>query len=143
MFVPASVCPGFSSWQGAMSSAATIAKTPAPPYYAVIFTSLRTDFDQVYGQMAQRMIALAFQMPGFLGVESVRSADGLGMTVSYWQSEDAIRRWKAHSEHRIAQEAGRKIWYSDYVLRVARVERAYGMVTNWAAHWLIVVRVIA
>ena len=77
--------------------------------------------------MGQRMIALAFQMPGFLGVESVRSADGLGITVSYWQSEDAIRRWKARSEHRIAQAAGRKVWYADYIFRVAKVERAYGM----------------
>jgi len=85
-----------------MTSAATIAKTPAPPYYAVIFTSQRTDFDQGYGQMAERMIALVFQMPGFLKVESVRNTDGLGITVSYWQSEDAIRNWKAHSEHRIA-----------------------------------------
>jgi heme-degrading monooxygenase HmoA len=134
MFAPASFCPGASSWQGAMSSAATIAKTPAPPYYAVIFTSLRTDGDQGYDEMAQRMIALAFQMPGFLGVESVRSADGLGITVSYWQSEDAIRQWKAHSEHRLVQEAGGKIWYSDYVVRVAKVERVYGMVTNKAAH---------
>jgi len=58
------------------------------------------------------------------------SADGLGITVSYWQSEDAIPRWKTHSEHRIAQEVGRKIWYSDYVLRVAGVERAYGMLTT-------------
>ena len=130
MFAPASFCPGFSSWQSAMSSAATIAKTPAAPYYAVIFTSQRTDVDQGYEQMAQRMIALAFQMPGFLGVESVRSADGLGITVSYWQSEDAIRRWKAHSAHTIAQEAGRNMWYSDYVLRVAKVERAYGIITN-------------
>jgi heme-degrading monooxygenase HmoA len=69
-------------------------------------------------------------MPGFLGVESVRSADGLGITVSYWQSECAIRRWKIYAEHRIAQEVGRKIWYSDYVLRVAKVERAYRMVTT-------------
>src|SRR5215469_8851038 len=112
MFAPASFCPDFSSWQEAMSSAATIAKTPAPPYYAVIFTSQRTDVDQGYDQMAQRMIALAFQMPGFLGMESVRSAHGLGITVSYWESEDAIRRWKTHSEHRIAQEAGGNIRYS-------------------------------
>ena len=94
-------------------------------------TSQRTDVDQGYDQMAQRMIALAFQMPGFLGVESVRSADRLGITVSYWRSEDAIRRWKTHSAHTIGQEAGRNMWYSDYVLRVAKVERAYGMITDY------------
>jgi len=114
-----------------MTSTATIAKTPVAPYYAVIFTSQRTDVDQGYDQMAQRMIALAFQMPGFLGVESVRSADRLGITVSYWRSEDAIRRWKTHSAHTIGQEAGRNMWYSDYVLRVAKVERAYGMITDY------------
>lgn len=76
--------------------------------------------------MADRMVALGSQMPGFLGVESVRGADGLGITVSYWESEDAIRKWKAHSEHQVAQETGKKVWYADYVIRVAKVERAYG-----------------
>jgi heme-degrading monooxygenase HmoA len=72
------------------------------------------------------MVALASQMPGFLGVQSARNADGLGITVSYWESEDAIRRWKAHSEHQVAQATGKKVWYADYVIQVARVERAYG-----------------
>ncbi len=75
--------------------------------------------------MADHMVTLASQMPGFLGVESVRGADGLGITVSYWQSEDAIRGWKAHSEHQVAQATGKKVWYADYTIRVARVERAY------------------
>ena len=76
--------------------------------------------------MAERMIELASQQPGFLGVETVRGADGLGITVSYWASENAIRKWKANAEHRIAQETGQKVWYADYRLRIAKVEPAYG-----------------
>ena len=76
--------------------------------------------------MAERMVELAAQQPGFLGVESARDAGGLGITVSYWESEEAIAGWKANAEHRVAQETGRKTWYSDYQLRVARVEREYG-----------------
>jgi heme-degrading monooxygenase HmoA len=99
-----------------------IATTPKPPYYAVIFTSLRTDGDRGYGHMTE----LAAQQPGFLGVESVRNTDGLAITVSYWTSEEMIAAWKAHAEHRIAQETGQRVWYSDYHLRVAKMERAYG-----------------
>ena len=106
-----------------------IAKTPEPPYYAVIFTSLRTEGDHGYGHMADRMVELASQQPGFLGVESARTADGLGITVSYWESEEAIAAWKAHTEHKVARETGQKVWYSDYYLRVARVERGYGRTT--------------
>jgi heme-degrading monooxygenase HmoA len=104
----------------------TIAQTPEPPYYAVIFTSLRTQSERGYGSTAERMIELASQQPGFLGVESARTTDGLGITVSYWASEDAIASWKAHSEHKLAQETGQRVWYADYFLRVARVERDYG-----------------
>lgn len=108
-----------------MSSAA-IASTPKPPYYAVIFTSLRTEGDRGYNEMAERMEALAGQQPGFLGVESARGPDGLGLTVSYWESEEAIAAWKAHADHGMAQATGRRVWYEDYQVRVARVERAYG-----------------
>jgi heme-degrading monooxygenase HmoA len=107
-----------------------IATTPPPPYYAVIFTSLRTEGDDGYGHMAERMVALAAEQPGFLGVESARGADGLGITVSYWESEEAIAAWKAQSEHRIAQETGKRKWYADYQLRVAKVERAYKKATQ-------------
>jgi len=103
-----------------------IANTPEPPYYAVIFTSLRTAGDRGYEKMAEQMIELASQQPGFLGVETVRGADGLGITVSYWASENAIKNWKANAEHRVAQETGQKVWYADYRLRIAKVERAYG-----------------
>ena len=100
------------------------AKTPQPPYFAVIFTSQRTDVDDGYGAMGDRMVELASQQPGFLGVESVRDASGLGITVSYWTSLEAIAAWKANSEHRVAQASGRRKWYEHFALRVSRVERA-------------------
>ncbi len=105
----------------------TFAQTPEPPYYAVVFTSKRTDGDQGYGNTAERMVELAQQQPGFLGAESVR-ADGFGITVSYWRDEAAIAAWKQHAEHRLAQESGKAKWYADYVVRVCKVERAYGTV---------------
>ena len=104
----------------------TIADTPPPPYYAVVFTSQRTPGDDGYGAMAQRMVDLAREQPGFLGVESVRGADGMGITVSYWESEEAIKHWKANGEHLVAQKKGYQQWYAEYFLRVAKVERDYG-----------------
>jgi len=108
-----------------MTSAQPLAKTPSPPYYAVIFASRRTDGDRGYDRMAERMAGLASQMPGFLGVESVRDVDGFGITVSYWESEGAIQQWKAHAEHQIAQRTGKTVWYTDYIVRVAKVQREY------------------
>src|ERR1043165_5014516 len=99
-------------------SADLLAKTPNPPYYAVIFTSQRTAVDDGYDRTAVRMIELAEQMPGFLGVESARSSDALGITVSYWLDEASIRAWREHAEHKIAQERGNKVWYEDYFLRI-------------------------
>ena len=101
------------------------AHTPAPPYFAVIFSSTRTAVDDGYGAVADRMAELAQQQPGFLGVESVRGADGFGITVSYWTSLESIAAWKAHAEHRVAQETGRRKWYQQFETRIARVERAY------------------
>ncbi|TCW41550.1 heme-degrading monooxygenase HmoA [Laceyella sacchari] len=76
---------------------------PTPPNYAVIFTSVRTEGeDQGYGKMVEQMVELAKQQPGFLGVESVRIANGFGITVSYWESEEAMRAWKGHAAHQIA-----------------------------------------
>jgi heme-degrading monooxygenase HmoA len=72
------------------------------------------------------MIDLARAQPGFLGVESARDADGFGITVSYWESEEAIRAWKSHAEHQVAQATGRDVWYEQFEVRIARVERAYG-----------------
>lgn len=102
----------------------TIAETPEPPYVAVIFTSLRTDGDDGYGEMSRRMGELAAQQPGFLGVESAR--EGVGITVSYWESEETARAWKRDVEHLEAQRLGRERWYSSYRVRVATVTRAYG-----------------
>jgi heme-degrading monooxygenase HmoA len=103
------------------------ARTPKPPYYAVIFTSLRTQADDAgYAQTAQEMVDLAAQQPGFLGVETARDEGGLGITVSYWASIEAISAWKSHADHATAQRLGRELWYRAYELRVARVERAYG-----------------
>jgi heme-degrading monooxygenase HmoA len=110
-------------------TAAAFAKTPRPPYYAVIFTSLRTAGENEYGKTADRMVELAAQQPGFLGVESVRDIDGFGITVSYWDSTEAIAAWKAQAEHVIAQETGKRLWYERYELRIAKVERAYAKAT--------------
>jgi heme-degrading monooxygenase HmoA len=107
------------------SSPGALASTPEPPYYAVIFTSVRTDGDgDQYARTADEMVRLASEQPGFLGVESVRDASGVGITVSYWESLEAIAAWRAHGEHLVAQRAGRQSWYESYALRVCKVERA-------------------
>jgi len=97
-----------------------------PPYWAVIFTSQRTDGDQGYAAMAEEMDRLAKQQPGYLGVESVRAADGAGVTVAYYRTEADARAWKAVAGHLEAQRLGREKWYRAYRVRVARVEREYG-----------------
>lgn len=110
-----------------MSPAVQPARTPEPPYYAVIFTSMRTGGDRGYDAMAGRMVELAAAQPGFLGVETARDpGTGLGLTVSYWASAEAIRAWRENAAHQIAQETGQRVWYADYQVRVAKVERAYG-----------------
>jgi heme-degrading monooxygenase HmoA len=104
-----------------------LARTPQPPYYAVIFASVRTARDdEGYGKAAERMAQLASVQPGYLGVDSVRGANGVGITVSYWSSEEAIAAWRRNAEHTLTREQGRKNWYEEYELRVAKVERAYG-----------------
>jgi Uncharacterized enzyme involved in biosynthesis of extracellular polysaccharides len=100
-----------------------IAKTPAPPYYAVIFTSIRTDIDEGYGLTANAMVSLAEKQPGFLGVESARN--DVGITVSYWVDLDSIKQWKSNSEHLLAQKLGRDKWYKTFKTRIAKVERDY------------------
>jgi heme-degrading monooxygenase HmoA len=102
-----------------------IADLPAPPYYAVIFTSLRADEDaDGYGETAGEMLRLAAEEPGYLGIESARA--GMGITISYWRDLDAIARWKRNADHLVAQRRGREGWYERYAVRIARVERAYG-----------------
>lgn len=102
-----------------------LAQTPKPPYYAVIFTSVRTDGDKGYGKTADRMIELAVLQPGFLGAESAR--EEVGITVSYWQDLESIKQWKANTEHLEAQKTGRKLWYESFKVRISKVERDYGL----------------
>jgi heme-degrading monooxygenase HmoA len=102
------------------------ARTPDPPYLAVIFTSRLSPDDAGYAAMGAEMEALAAKQPGYLGIESARGADGVGITVSYWRDEESVRAWKAVARHRAAQAAGRAQWYEHFEVRVARVERAYG-----------------
>ena len=102
-----------------------IANTPEPPYYAVIFTSLRHEGDEGYSAMANAMTELAKEQAGYLGIESAR--DGLGITVSYWASLEAIKNWKEHTKHMAAQRLGKEKWYSSFKTRICKVERDYGM----------------
>ncbi|WP_305404614.1 antibiotic biosynthesis monooxygenase family protein [Photobacterium leiognathi] len=102
-----------------------LANTPKPPYYAVIFTSVRTAGDNGYGEAANRMIELAEQQPGYLGAESAR--EDVGITVSYWANLESIKNWKANTEHREAQKTGRKLWYESFKVRISKVERDYGI----------------
>jgi heme-degrading monooxygenase HmoA len=104
-----------------------IAATPAPPYVAVLFTSLRTpEEDAGYDAMAAEMERLSASQPGYLGIESARGADGFGITISYWRDAAAARAWKAVAEHLGAQKLGRERWYRAYRVRIAEVVRDYG-----------------
>ena len=100
-----------------------IANTPEPPYYAVIFSSLRNDDIEGYAETAACMVELAALQPGFLGVELAR--EDLGITISYWSDLESIKKWKAHAEHLEAQKLGMDKWYSNYMTRIALVERDY------------------
>ena len=105
----------------------TAAQTPKTPYYAFIISAQRTNGDEGYGETAARMDALATTMPGYLGIESARDEEGYGITVSYVESEEAIKNWKQNAEHLEAQRRGIESWYTDYMVPVAKVERAYSM----------------
>ena len=93
------------------------------PYYAVIFTSNRTEGDQGYPNMASEMENLVKTQPGFLGVESAKEA--IGITVSYWKDLESIARWKEHTNHILAQTKGKSHWYEKYSVRICKVEREY------------------
>ena len=101
-----------------------ITKTPEPPYYAVIFTSHRTEGDNGYGKVADKMVELASKQPGFLGVESAR--ESVGITVSYWADLKSIKGWKQNTEHILAQKRGKEVWYKEFKTRISKVERDYG-----------------
>lgn len=92
-------------------------------YYAVIFTSIRTEGEDGYAEMAERMEQLAKQQAGFIGMESAR--DVLGITISYWDTLENIRAWKEQSDHLMAQQFGREKWYSRYTVRICKVEHEY------------------
>jgi heme-degrading monooxygenase HmoA len=101
-----------------------LAQTPEPPYYAVIFSTIRKEGDHGYHEMAEKMVKLAATMPGYLGVDSARSE--IGITVSYWRDLESIKHWRQDIEHTEARNLGREKWYSTYQLRIAKVEHAYG-----------------
>ena len=101
-----------------------IANTPEPPYYAVIFTSIRTSDDSGYSEAAKQMADLAALQPGFLGFESARNE--IGITVSYWDNLESIRNWKNNAEHLLVQQKGKNSFYRSYKTRVCKVERDYG-----------------
>ncbi len=105
-----------------------IASTPKPPYYAVIFTSIKKETDDGYNTMGEKMIQLAKEQAGFLGVESARN--DVGITVSYWATLEDIHQWKQHTEHLIAQQYGREKWYKFYCTRICKVERDYSFIAN-------------
>lgn len=108
-----------------------IANTPSPPYYAVIFTSMRTSGDNGYQAMAELMVNLAREQDGFLGIESAR--DELGITVSYWRDLSSIETWRNHVQHSVARKKGKSDWYSAFQTRIALVERDYGFVRDKAS----------
>ena len=101
-----------------------ISQTPSPPYYAVIFTSVRTEGDHGYSEMSDKMVELAQQQNGYLGMESARNE--IGITVSYWRDLESIRKWRENIDHTFAREKGRKEWYQSFKTRIARVKRDYG-----------------
>ena len=100
-----------------------IAKVNQTPCYAVIFNSVLNDKAEGYEEMADRMVELARQQPGFLGFESIR--DKIGITISYWEDLESIKNWKNNSEHLIAQKMGKEEWYKSFVLRICKVEKQY------------------
>ncbi|PTX45230.1 heme-degrading monooxygenase HmoA [Christiangramia gaetbulicola] len=100
-----------------------IAKTPEPPYYAVIFTSVLKKTHEGYSEMADKMEELAKLQPGYLGFESARQK--LGISISYWKDLESIRSWKQNTKHLLAQKSGRENWYEQYHIRITKVERDY------------------
>jgi heme-degrading monooxygenase HmoA len=104
----------------------TPTRPPEPPYYAVIFTSTRSADDGGYPETSERMLALAAEQPGFLGVDTARTPGGLGITVSYWRDTESIQAWRANAEHALARRDGRERWYESFQVHVAAVQRAYG-----------------
>ena len=106
-----------------------LANTPNPPYYAVIFTSQHTGKEkEEYERTSAKMVALANKQSGFLGVDSVRDESGKGITSVYWKDKESIDAWRNHPKHKKVKKRGRAIWYENYFLRIAKVEKDYGKI---------------
>ena len=103
--------------------------TPEPPYYVAIFTSQRSEDTNGFEEMAERMVELVRQQPGFLAMDSAGGANGIDIVISYWKDEESIRHWKQQMDHLKAQKSGRQRWMKNYQVRIGRVERAYGFDT--------------
>ncbi|MFF4379118.1 antibiotic biosynthesis monooxygenase family protein [Kitasatospora sp. NPDC001547] len=99
-----------------------------PPYYAVVFTSVRTQDQSGYGETSARMEELVKDIPGFLGMDHAQNPGGLSITVGYFRDAEALTEWRTNAEHRVAQQRGRADWYQGYTLHVAKVERSHGFV---------------
>lgn len=108
----------------------TIAITPNPPYYAVIFSSKRTENEKGYNQMSKKMLELAQQQEGFLGIESVSEKNGFDLTISYWDSLKSIQNWREHAAHQTAKQKGKVDWYSMFKTRICKVEHDYEFSRN-------------
>ncbi len=100
-----------------------IAKTPKPPYYAVIFTSVKSENNEGYSEMASMMMKLAYEQDGFLGVETAQ--EDIGITVSYWRNLESIKKWKENKQHSIARSKGKSLWYNTFTTRISLVEKEY------------------
>ncbi|MGW5638426.1 antibiotic biosynthesis monooxygenase family protein [Streptomyces sp. NPDC003832] len=103
-----------------------------PPYYAAVFTAVRTQDQSGFSETNERMEELVRAIPGYLGADFAQSPGGLGITVAYFRDGDALQRWRTDAEHRAAQRRGRAEWYESYTLHVARVERSHGFVRTEA-----------
>jgi len=97
-----------------------------PPYYAAVFTTVRTEDQSGYTETSSYLEDLVKDMPGYLGMDHAQTPGGLGITVSYFRDADALTQWRTDVEHRAAQRRGRAQWYQDYTLHVAKVERSSG-----------------
>lgn len=104
-----------------------VSRTPAPPYYAVVFTSINANVDHTeHTEMYGRLVRLAEAYEGYLGIEGARNADGTGVAAVYFKDLKSIDAWAKDPEHQVAKRQGRELWYSHYMIRICRVERAYG-----------------
>jgi heme-degrading monooxygenase HmoA len=103
-------------------------KTPKPPYYTVIFTSIRTQVDDGYTELNDELYAEAMKLEGYYGAETLRDEHGYGVAVLYWRSMEDIQQWSKYQKHLYAKKLGKEKWYEGWKVRIAKVEREYGSV---------------